>query len=169
MPRTNNIMIRKRRARSSFILLEVMVSLLILSIGFTAVMQSFSMALKALRRQEIITTSVMLANSFIEDLEHNPALAREGTGSWEAYPNYEYEIMIEEEEPRYDVKSDQLNDFHTNLTWVSIRVEYYDPNRPQRRPYIGAELATCLINFERFARDTRMEKLRQEGGWEKYK
>ncbi len=87
-----------------FMLLEVMISLSILSLGMVIVIQSYAGSLRAIRRSRDITRVVFLAEQKLEELRRESYSAEELEGNFgEEYPGLEWRIdsaplEIDEEE-----------------------------------------------------------------------
>lgn len=90
-----------RRQASGFVLLEVVVSLVILGLAVAAVMQSFTISVQAIRRNDIVTKGCMLAETLIQDLNVQPPSTRFINGNFEAmgHKEFTYEVETTEEEP----------------------------------------------------------------------
>ena len=142
------------RKLRSFVMIEVIVSLTVLSIGLTGLLQSFTSSLKAVRRENIITNSTLLANYLLESYQNQTPLESYGSGDFgQLYPEYSWETEVSSEEPLYRVHSDWLRENMQYMIWVTVRVWYHDPRGFD--PILGAEASTCLMRFERFSFQTR--------------
>ena len=74
-------------------LMEVMVSLAILSLGLVIIIQSFASSLRALRSSQNITRAVFLAEQKLGEMEREGYFEEESEGSFgEKYPNLEWKI-----------------------------------------------------------------------------
>lgn len=148
---------RYRRRRTAAVLLEVMVALTILGVGLTVVMRSFTLALKATRREKAITTGAFLANYMVNQYQVMPPYGvnyDEGDFG-EDYPGYTWEMIVESEEPRYDVDSDRLYQEKFFRRRLIIRVWYQSPYRSE--PTLAAEVDTFLLGLEQFSDQTKQQ------------
>ena len=154
IPATETMRIAQTTYRArSFVMIEVIVALTILSIGLTGMLNSFALSLKALRRENIITTSIFLANYLIENYQNDTPLYAYDSGDFgEGYPDYVWDVDVESEQLSYRVDSEWMEKNQHLQVWVTLRVWYVGMN--EREPYLGIELTTCLMRFERYSKDT---------------
>lgn len=146
-------------------LLEVIVSLVILGISVAALMRSFTVSMNAIRRNDVTTQGCVLAEGLLQEIELDPPRARLTRGTFEAegYPDYSYELSIEEEELRYKnlqtkVKAKDLR----SIRHVTLRVDYQ--NRTMRSPLRVVEVHLYVPPIERFRFDSKFyNELFREG------
>jgi hypothetical protein len=97
--------LRRRASRRSagFVLLEVIVSMVIMGIALGTLMRSFTLSMKAIRKNDIITQGCVLAEGLLQDLEVNPPASKTLTGDFEdlGFPEFSYEVKYKEEDIRY--------------------------------------------------------------------
>ncbi len=93
----------RRGNKHGFALLEVILSVMILSIALTTLMRSFTICMNVIRRNDIVTQGCILAEALMQDLESTPPESRRQTGTFEndGFPEYSYVIQYEEEIPKY--------------------------------------------------------------------
>ncbi|GMT41821.1 MAG: hypothetical protein IEMM0002_0232 [bacterium] len=81
-----------------FTLIEILISLAIISIAFTTLLSAFNRAIAAASESVIMTNAVMLADGKIA-LVGERALPEPGQSDWktdERYPNYDYRTIVAE-------------------------------------------------------------------------
>ncbi len=147
---------RAKRCNGGFLLLEVIVSLVILGITVAAIMRSFTVSMNAIRRIDVTTQACVLAEGFLQDLELEPEKARSGRGTFEqeGYPDFSWELTVEDEEVRYKnlqtkVKARDLRGIrHTTLV-----ITYQ--NASMRSPTQVLETHLYLLPIERFRFDSK--------------
>ncbi len=154
-----------RGQRQAFMLLEVIVALVILGISVAAIMRSFTVSMKGIRRNDVVTRACVLAEGFLQDLELEPEKARTSRGTFEedGYPEYSWELTVEEEEIRYrhlqtKVKARDLR----SLRHATLFVYYH--NASMRSPDQVLELHLYFPPIERFRFDSKFynELFREE-------
>jgi len=139
------------------VLLEVIVALTILGVGLTVVMRSFTLSLKATRRERVITTGSLLANYLVDQFQVMPPIGVPfDQGDFgQDYPGFSWEMSLEGEEPRYVVDSERLYQEKYFRQRMVVRVWYQHPYR--RDPMLAAEAETYLLGLERFSDQTKQE------------
>jgi len=147
-------------------LLEVIVALVILGVSVAAIMRSFTVSMKAIRRNDITTQACVLAEGLLQDIELEPDKARTGRGTFEeeGYPDYSWELTVQDEEVRYrhlqtKVKTRDLR----GLRHVTLTIDYQ--NASMRSPMRVLEVHQYLMPIERFRFDSKFynELFREEG------
>ncbi|MGC8740136.1 MAG: type IV pilus modification PilV family protein [Candidatus Sumerlaeaceae bacterium] len=154
-----------KRGNDGFLLLEVIVSLVILGIAVATIMRSFTVSMNAIRRIDITTQACVLAERFMQDLELEPGKARSGRGTFEeeGYPDFSWELTVQDEEVRYKnlqtkVKTRDLRSVRHALLIISYQ------NATMRSPTQVLELHLYLPPIERFRFDSKFynELFREE-------
>ncbi|MDK2971031.1 MAG: hypothetical protein PWP23_786 [Candidatus Sumerlaeota bacterium] len=150
-----------RRTRRSFVLLEVMVALVILSVVLTTLLRGFVIAMSAIRENRVVETATLLAESLLEDYELEPPMegSKEGTFEederfGEAFAAYTWERRVEEIDVDYDeIPRDPLMEPEPlyELT-LSIR---YDDGR--HRPFRPFEITTYLMDSQLYSDEALQE------------
>lgn len=93
---------RPRRARGrAFLLLEVILSLVILGLAAMVLIRAFTVGRGSVRKAEIITTAIMLAESLVEEIDLQ-GLPRQEGGFGPSFPGYTWTVRASEERLRYD-------------------------------------------------------------------
>jgi type II secretory pathway pseudopilin PulG len=151
-------------ARSKgFMLLEVIVSLVILGVSVAALMRSFTVSMNAIRRIDVVTQGCVLAGGFLQDLELDPQKAHSGRGTFEedGYPDYFWELTIEDEEIRYKHLETKVKNLR-GLKHATLRVSYQ--NKTMRTPREIVEVHLYIPPIERFRFDSKFynELFREE-------
>ncbi len=104
-----------------FSLLEVIVALSIMAIGFATVMQLFSGSIKSIDLSDEYLKAVSLANHKMNSLELDDFLVEDFTGEFENEPDYSWTLALE---PYGDILNDeedniQLAKVTLNVLWNS--------------------------------------------------
>jgi len=143
--------------RSGFLLLEVIISLIIISVAITSVLRCFSVAMRGTRNAEIATTASLLANQLMQEFEillpENDQA--EGDFSEDGFPNYYWQASVEEivlDYPDMTLEAN-IDDFKT-LYELTIDV-FYDDQR--RRTYRACHLVTYVTGLEKFTHVSKQE------------
>lgn len=146
--------IRKNPARG-FILLEVIVSMVIISVTVASILRCFSVSIRGTHNAEIATTATMLANELLQEFEIQLPEEDQVSGDFQedGFPFYYWEANIEEVEVDYpDISFEgEIEDF-TNLTQITIDV-YYDDGH--RRPYRAVHLVSYVTGLEKFTYESK--------------
>lgn len=146
----------KRRGVRSFILLEVIISMVIVGIALASVLRSFTNALRALSRERTATTAVLLAQALLDDFEISPPDdSRVQNDCGQDFPGFSYVAEFEDEEIKYrDVDIGfEKRDFVT-LKKVSLRIYHQRPS--QREPERELHIETYLTGIEKFDMRTKL-------------
>jgi Tfp pilus assembly protein PilV len=134
---------------SGFILLEVLVSILILSIGLVAVMGAFSSSTKIIATTRNYAEVVQLAEQKMFDIQNTPMdqwRTRDSGDFGDKYPEYSWEYEITE-------KDSEFPDFESEITLepekyyqINLRIKYTERNRTS----VPIELVTYITSKQAF-------------------
>lgn len=126
-----------------FILLEVLVSILILSIGLVAVLGAFSSSTKIIANTKRYSEAVQLAERKMFEFQTTPMenwQTRDSGDFGDQYPEYSWEIEIQE-------KDSEFPDFDSEITLepqkyyqITLRIKYEE----QGRISVPIELVTYM-------------------------
>lgn len=141
------------RGRGGFALLEVLISLMILGISIATLMRSFTVSLRAISKNEVITRACGLAEGLVQDFELNPPTSKSSRGDFveQGFPNYSWTADYEEEEIRYKnlkTKNKIRESDLKPLKHLTVKVTYDDGKHPAFSP---VELDLYLPPIERFS------------------
>lgn len=146
----------QRDARRAFVLLEVLVSLTILTVTVTAVLRSFSQSLSAVRMIEVETQATFFAQQLLDEFEINPPEEGKHEGGFgDAYKNFYYIVECEYEEPKYDednLHEEVMQFFPMRMLKIEI---FYDNgiNKPMR----AATVHSAIMGFERYSYEAKQQ------------
>ena len=107
-----------RPVKSGFILLEVLVSVIILTIGLVAVLGAFTTSSKIITSSEKYQTALHLAEQKLFEIQNTPEdeLRDWGSGRFgDKYPEYAWDYEIDEEQ----------SEFYSDEAGFVIEPEYY--------------------------------------------
>ncbi len=145
----------KRRAHPGFVLLEVLVSLVILAVGSTAILHSLRQSLSAAEKAAIINRGTMLAENLIEEVQVAPPDTGSYSGDFgEDNPGYTYEMEIKNEKIHYTGK-DRRNgaeDFRP-LKRVSLDVFRAEGTGARKKPFRVIHLDSAILGIQKFTSD----------------
>lgn len=136
--------------KGGFVLLEVVVCLIILSVAISAFLRSFSVSIKTIRNAEIVTQASVLAQQLMDEFEIVPPLEALTENEFgEEHPNFYYVVESEILEPDYEglALEEDIEEFQT-LQQVSISI-YYDDG--QTRKFRPIKLTCYLTGLEKFS------------------
>lgn len=145
--------------QGGFILLEVIICLIILSVTLGTLMRSFTLSLKAIRKAEVATVGSFLAEELMEQYEVFPPKAGETSDTFESkgekYARYYYKTRLKEEQIDYEGFTLE-GDFKEleSLYYVTIEVYYDDPTYEK---ILAAKVETYLLGAERFTYSSKLE------------
>jgi len=147
--------ILNRKRTKSFVLLEVIISMLILAISMTAILRGFTIALSTIRVNRIVEISSHLAQSLLDDYDIVPPPTGYEEGDFsndsrfgEQFEDYYWERRVDEEDIRYDdIPSDPLQEFEP-IYDVELRIIY---DNGKLRSFVPLTITTRLIETETFS------------------
>ncbi|MCB2154238.1 type II secretion system GspH family protein [bacterium] len=135
------------KQRPAFVLLEVMLALVILSVAMTALLRGFILSIHTIRENNIVATATLLAETLMEDYELEPPVEGQDEGFFtdderfgEDFKNYAWEREVEESdvdysdaprvelqdpEPIYEMKLQIIYDDGENRRFVPIAIDTY--------------------------------------------
>ena len=110
-----------------FSLLEVIVALSIMAVGFATIMQLFSGSIKSINLSEEYLKAVALANHKMDQLELNDFLTKKYSGEFENEPNYSWTLDLEPYE------NEVLNDEEENIQLAKVTLNIQWNSRGKQR------------------------------------
>ncbi len=110
-----------------FSLLEVIVALSIMAVGFATVMQLFSGSIKSIDLSDEYLKAVALANHKMDELELDDFLTEEFSGEFENEPNYSWKLDL----APYD--NEALNDEEENIQLAQVTLNVLWNSRGKER------------------------------------
>jgi hypothetical protein len=149
---------RRHRRSRSFVLLEVMLSLVILSVTLVGVMRGFVMGLNGIRETKINLQAIQLAESMLADFELEPPASDSDEGNFaddprygEAFENFRWEYRVEELDQRYRGETRDIDRDLEPLMLLELSIIYDNPD--QRREFVPVRVETYLPELQIFSRD----------------
>ncbi len=140
-------------------LLEVIVSLVIVSVTLASVMRSFTVSVRGTRNSEVVTIGTMLAKELLHTFEIRRPEEDELQGDFEedGYPFYYWEASFEEVKVNYPkvTLEGEIEDF-TNIEKVTIDI-YYDNN--MTKSYRAVHVESYLTGIEKFTHASKRENV----------
>lgn len=156
--------LRRRSRATGFILLEVIVAIVILGLSIATLMRSFTLSMRAIRKNDVTTTACMLADRLVQEFELKPPEGKQSEGSFEdlGYPNYKWTAKYVEEDIRYRLKTKGKVEGLRGLKLVTVNILYDDQRMRQFSPI---QLDLYLPPIERFSAESkfRNELFLEEG------
>lgn len=156
MNRRSNHPPNSRPHGRGFVLMEVIVTLTILSIALTAFLRSFTQAMDTAKKMEIMTQAIFFAEQLQGEFEIHPPEEGESEGGFgDYYAPYYYEVEVIIEEPDYDdqgLAEDQIDQFFASRTY-NLKIFYDDGTK--KNPWKVFEIDSAVIQFEKFSRQTK--------------
>ncbi len=145
------------RVRRGFVLLEVIISVAILGIAVSTILRSFTLSLDAARRSEIYSTSVMLAENLMEEIQVSPPSVGEYEGEFGAdYPGYSYLVVREDEKLEYDeVRGYREKEELVPLKLVHVEIFYENASRKTSIRTLNFDSA--VLGLQKFSDDALKE------------
>lgn len=140
-----------------FMLLEVLLSMVILSVMLTALLRAFILSNNSMREAKIVATASYLAETMLEDYELEPPLDGNEEGTFaedkrfgEDYQAYSWERRVEEIEPRYrEMPRGMQRDIETMME-IRLRIIYDDG---KTRRFVPMDVTTYLLDSQLFTDD----------------
>jgi hypothetical protein len=156
----------QKRPSLSYILLEVIVSMVILGVAIAALLRSFTVSLASAKRAQIITIACLLAQQVLDEFEVVPPQDSHAEGNFlpdepggyqgEGSPArsssmlkyFYFTVDVEEEEVDYPdmTLEGELEEFE-NLTKMAVAI-IYDDGRLKR--FTPVKVETYLTSTEKF-------------------
>lgn len=142
--------------KSGFILLEVIVSLVILSLTIATFMRSFAVSLGSIKKSEIVNQAMFFAHRLLDEYEVEPPELDESEGDFgEEYPYFSWTTSVEDVKVDYeDIPLEDVVDQFDDLTKITISV-YYDDGR--LRKFLACQVTTYLTGLEIFSHECKKE------------
>ncbi len=141
-------------SRRSFVLLEVTLSLLILSVTMGAALRGYVLGMNAIRENRILSVATIMAETLLDDLEIEPPVPGRTNGSFEqdprfgeAFKDWSWERKVETEEIRYKERSRNPLQDPEPLYTMELIIRY-DDGRRHRTPLI---INTYLLGAQVFS------------------
>lgn len=135
--------ILNQKSEIGFILLEVLVSVLILSIGLVAVIGAFSSSTKIIATTRRYSEAVQLANQKMFEIRTTPMedwKARDSGNFGDQYPEYSWEYEIEELDSEFPAFESEITLEPEKYYQVTLRIKFEEQNRVS----IPIELVTYI-------------------------
>jgi len=146
-----------RRRSPGFILLEVLVSLTILSLALSAVMRSITLSLRAASLSRQVSTASILARGLIDGWEIERPEPGQSTGDFgPAYPRYHWTLDYEPtaiDYPDAAIPSDVERP--VPLRMLHLTVTYVRPGADRRDPVAVLRVDSALTDSEMFTPQAR--------------
>jgi type II secretory pathway pseudopilin PulG len=159
---------------AAFILLEVIISMMIISIAIAALLRSFTVSLASARKTQIVTTACLLAQQILEEYEVVPPQGDHDEGkfdspdsdeAWEvdgsAYNKrnpfrfYYWTVDVVEEEIDYpDVSFEGEIEEFENLLKLIVTIRYDDGRLKKFTP---VKIETYLTTAEKFTYSSKKD------------
>jgi type II secretory pathway pseudopilin PulG len=145
-----------RRPTRAFVLLEVLVSMAILTVSVTMVMHSFTISMRATRLTRDLTIATMLGQNLIEQWEIVPPPLGESSGNFgEDHPDFSYEAEYAMEKIDYKDAGELRGDSQmADIARVSVRI-YKTSKRTDSR-FMILRFETALTGAEKFDPRSRL-------------
>lgn len=144
----------KRRHNFAFVLLEVLVSLAILSIALASAMRSFTISLKAARLSQDMTVATMLARELVEQWEIIPPAKGKIEGDFGPdHPEFTYAGEYKQENIKYEdiPKVNKYVGRLVPLRRISLDVYRNETQRNVKKQYRMLHIETALTDAEKFS------------------
>lgn len=143
--------------KKAFVLLEVLISMLILAVATTAILRGFIIAMSTVRENMLAETSILLAQSLLDDFELEPPKKGKLDGKFEdderfgePFTAFFWEIDVDEERVKYDeIPKDPLQELEP-LYNMELRIIYDDGKYKRSNTLV---LNTRLLDLQLFSQD----------------
>jgi hypothetical protein len=138
-----------RRARASFVLVEVLVSMTILGVAGMALLKSFSYSLDAARKMDAYAKAGFLAERLLDQFELNPPYEGEATGDFgEDFKQFSYRADVRYVDPQYDLEPpDDVEQFFP-MRQARVEIILDDGSR---EPETVLTVDSTIMGLERFS------------------
>ncbi len=159
MIKFNNRLILKTKSHKGFILLEVIICLIILSVVIGTLMRSFNISLKTIRKTEVATVGSLLAEELMDRYEvfpPKPGEIRENfEDKGEKYSRYHYVSKLKVDSIDYDgFKLEGEFKELEPIYYLTIDILYDDPIYGET---LATHIETYLLGVERFTYNSKKE------------
>ncbi|MFB3894792.1 MAG: hypothetical protein ACE14V_00665 [bacterium] len=131
------------KSEIGFILLEVLISVLILSIGLVAIIGAFSSSTKIISTTRRYSEAVQLANQKMFEIRTTPMedwKSRDSGDFGDQYPEYTWEYEIEEKDSEFPDTDTEITIDPEKYYQITLRIKYEERNRVS----IPIELVTYI-------------------------
>lgn len=144
------------RSQRSFVLLEVIVSMVILGITLASVLRGYTNALKALTNDRRMTTAVLLAQALLEDFEIETPEDEGVEGDFgHDFPGFSFVADFEDVEIKYrDMDVGLVRQDFRPLRKVVLRI-YHQPDE-RREARLVLRIETFLTGIDKYAREAKL-------------
>ncbi|MCX7919715.1 MAG: type II secretion system GspH family protein [bacterium] len=132
-----------------FILLEVLVSILILSIGLVAVLGAFSSSTKIIATSKRYAEAIRLAEQKMFELQTMPIdswRTRDSGEFGDQYPEYSWEYEVEECDSEFPELDSEISLEPEKYYRITLRIKYEE----QGKSIVPIELVTYITNPQSF-------------------
>jgi len=165
--RMNRLGIPGRGRSGGFALLEVIVAMVILGISIATIMRSFTLSLAAIRKNDAGTHASVLAETLLQNLEADPPTEKKttltGDFSQEGFPEYGYQIEIENEKIKYRLNTKTRIDGLRDLKIARLQMTYENSKGEITNPLDGYLILPPLERFS-YESKRRNELFSEEEG-----
>lgn len=144
----------KKCIRYSFVLLEVIVALAILGIATATILRSFTLSVAAVRKNEIRTTAIALAEKKLEEIDLKNLEDGKYSGDFgEEYPNYYWESSIKSKEVEYENVVQEVDPEKIIKPREILLTIFYDDK--VLRSFVALSIDTFLLGAEKFTYESK--------------
>jgi len=142
--------VRVGKPEKAFVLLEVLVALVILSLGATAILQSLRQSLKASQHAQVVNTAALLAESLLEEVQVTPPDPGGYSGDFgEDFPEYNYSMTVKEERMNYRGNERKVDrDDLRPLKLVQLQV--FHTKGQERDPVRVFNISSAVLGLQKF-------------------
>lgn len=149
------------RRRASFVLLEVTLAMMILSVVMLVSLRGFITSIGAIRELRLSMTATLLAESLLDDFELEPPSRGRGEGSFgdderfgEPFENFTYTYTVDVIQNRYDGIPRRLFQDPEPLYEMTLEIWYDDGRFRRFRPF---QTKTYLLDTQLFSDEAIVE------------